>query len=395
MYDFTTWHRRTGIGAEKWEAIERDGVTNPDVVPFSVADMEWETAPEIQQALAEKAVYGCYGYTVASEDYNRAVVEWMQKRHGWKVEPEWLVQSYGVVPAIGTAIQAFTQPGDGVLIQTPVYPPFRNVPKSLGRMVVENPLRCEKGRYEMDFADLEEKAARPEVKLLILCSPHNPVGRVWTREELERLADICNRNQVLVFSDEIHFDFVFPGHSHTVYAALSSACRDNCIIGTAASKSFSLAGLSTSNIVIPNPDLRKAFSTTLLRTAGFFNNYFGLAATQTAYELGEGWLEAMLAEVRGNFEYVKSYLSEKFPSAAVTELEGTYLMWVDFRFLQLEPRELDRFLREEAQLYLNAGDMFGEAGTGFQRINLACPRVCLETAMERLDKAAARKGLPR
>lgn len=300
MYDFTTWHRRMGIGAEKWAALETDGVSDPSVIPFSVADMEWETAPEIQQALAEKAVYGCYGYTVASKEYNDALVNWMKKRHGWSVDPEWLVQSYGVVPAVGVTLQSVTQPGDGVLIQTPVYHPFRNVIVSLGRTVVENPLKYENGRYEMDFDDLEAKAARPDVKLLLLCSPHNPVGRVWTREELMRLAEICNRNHVLVFSDEIHFDFVFSGHSHTVYASLNDTCRDNCIIGTAASKSFSLAGLATSNIIIPNPELRKTFSETLQRTAGFFNNYFGLAATQAAYELGEGWLEAMLTEVWGN-----------------------------------------------------------------------------------------------
>ena len=279
MYDFSTWHRRVGIGAEKWDAIERAGITDPDVIPFSVADMEWETAPEIQQELAEKALYGCYGYTVANEDYQRAVQRWMRVRHNWDIDLDWMVQSYGVVPAIGAAIQAFTRPGDGILIQTPVYPPFRNVPASLGREVVANPLRLTGGRYEMDFDGLEAKAARPNVKMLVLCSPHNPVGRVWTRPELERVAEICLRHGVLVFSDEIHFDFVHAGHSHTVYASLSEACRDNCIIGTAASKTFSLAGLSTSNIIIPNPELRKAYASMQLTTSGFFNNYFGLAAT--------------------------------------------------------------------------------------------------------------------
>lgn len=395
MYDFSTWHRRVGIGAEKWDAIERAGITDPDVVPFSVADMEWETAPEIQQELAEKALYGCYGYTVANEEYQQAVQKWMRIRHSWDIDLDWMVQSYGVVPAIGTAIQSFTRPGDGVLIQTPVYPPFRNVPASLGREVVDNPLKLSGGRYEMDFDDLEAKAARPNVKMLVLCSPHNPVGRVWTRTELERVADICVRHQVMVFSDEIHFDFIHAGHSHTVYATLNEACRDNCIIGTAASKTFSLAGLSTSNIIIPNPELRKAFSAMQLTTSGFFNNYFGLAATKTAYELGESWLEAMLAEVAGNFEYVRSYLAEKFPSVSVSDLEGTYLMWADFRSFGLSPRELDEFFRKDALLFLNAGDMFGPSGEGFQRINLACPRHCLETAMDRLDRAAARRGLPR
>ena len=395
MYDFTTWHRRVGIGAEKWEAIERAGITDPAVVPFSVADMEWETAPEIQQALVEKALYGCYGYTVASEEYNQAVTGWMAKRHGWQVDPAWMVQSFGVVPAIGTAIQAFTQPGDGVIIQTPVYHPFRKVTESLGRQVVENPLKVEAGRYAMDFDDLAEKAARPEVKMLLLCSPHNPVGRVWTRAELERVAEICLEHNVLVFSDEIHFDFIFPGHSHTVYASLSDACRDNCIIGTAASKSFSLAGLCTSNIIIPNPQLRAAFEETMGKTAGFFNNYFGLAATQAAYQYGEGWLEAMLDEVKGNFDYVKAYLGEKFPSVGVTELEGTYLMWVDFRSFGLEGEALRDFFTKEALLFCNDGAMFGEAGAGFLRINLACPRACLEAAMDRLDRAAEKRGLPR
>ncbi|MCI8537812.1 MAG: pyridoxal phosphate-dependent aminotransferase [Oscillospiraceae bacterium] len=395
MYDFSTWHRRVGIGAEKWDAIERAGITDPDVIPFSVADMEWETAPEIQQELAEKALYGCYGYTVANEDYQRAVQRWMRVRHNWDIDLDWMVQSYGVVPAIGAAIQAFTRPGDGILIQPPVYPPFRNVPASLGREVVANPLRLTGGRYEMDFDGLEAKAARPNVKMLVLCSPHNPVGRVWTRPELERVAEICLRHGVLVFSDEIHFDFVHAGHSHTVYASLSEACRDNCIIGTAASKTFSLAGLSTSNIIIPNPKLRKAYASMQLTTSGFFNNYFGLAATKTAYELGESWLEAMLAEVAGNFEYVRSCLREKFPSVWVSDLEGTYLMWADFRSFGLAPRELDEFFSKEALLFLNAGDMFGPGGEGFQRINLACPRRCLETAMDRLDQAAARRGLPR
>ena len=391
MYDFETLRQRRDGSAEKWNAMIRAGNTDPDMIPFSVADMEFLAAPEILDTLREKVEFGVFGYTAPDDSYREAVCRWMERRHRWQIQPEWQIQTSGVVAAIGAAIRAFTQPGDGILIQPPVYPPFRRMIVKNGRTLLENPLKWENGRYVMDFDDLEEKAKK--AKLLLLCSPHNPVGRVWTKEELKKVAEICNRHNILVFSDEIHFDFVYPGHVHTVYATLSEACRENCIVGTAASKSFNLAGLSTSNIIIPNEGLRKQFARQVYLEAGRLNQYFGMAATKAAYEKGAGWLDALLVYLKENESFCRKFLAEHFPEVIVSPLEGTYLLWADFRSFSLDAKSLEQFMTQEAKLFLDEGWIFGAEGEGFERINLACPRRYLQKALERLYQAAQKNGL--
>lgn len=391
MYDFETLRQRRFGGAEKWTALCASSHTDPDIIPFSVADMEFSAAPEIQSALTEQVAFGVYGYTAADDAYREAVCRWMKARHSWNVSPQWLVQTGGVVAGMGHAIRALTRPGDGILIQPPVYPPFHHLVRENGRTLLENPLKWENGRYTMNFDDLEEKAKR--AKMMLFCSPHNPVGRVWTEEELARMAEICNRHHVLVFSDEIHFDFVYPGHRHTVYAGLNEACREHCIIGTAASKSFNLAGLSTSNLIIPNERLRERVKEQAEREAGALNNYFGLGATKAAYEKGAPWLDALLVYLKENEAFCRGFLEEHIPKATVSPLEGTYLLWADFRGFGLEAKEQKRFMQEEAALFLGEGYAFGPAGAGFERINLACPRRYLAAGLSRLKDAAERKGL--
>lgn len=387
MYDFETLKPRRGIGAEKWAGLEELGAEDPNLVPLSVADMEFSAAPRIQEAMGNAASFGVYGYTAADATYRAAVCGWMDRRHGWRVEPEWMFQTYGVLPGINLAIHALTRPGDGVIIQPPVYPPFRKVIENTGRTACLNPLVLTGSGYEMDFDALERLATQPEVKLLLLCSPHNPVGRVWRREELQRVADLCSWHGVTVFSDEIHADFIHPGHIYIPFATLEGESPRRSITGTAASKTFNLAGLSTANIIVPNAALRKALRAKEVGYTGEFTNYFGLTATRVAYESCGDWLDALLPVIRGNYEYCKASLAEKFPSLSVSPLEGTYLLWADFNSLGLDEESLTRFF-ERARLFLSAGGAFGVEGEGFRRFNLACPRRCLVDAMARLSAAA-------
>ena len=395
-FDFETTRRRTDMGAEKWELMkETVGSVPDDLVPFSVADMEFTAAPCIMDAMKRAAEFGTYGYTVADRRYEQAVCGWFRTRHGWAVEPEWLTQTYGVVPAMLFALYAFTKPGEGVVYQPPVYGPFLKCIRGAGRTPLENPLAVRNGRYEMDFDGLEALCARPDVTMLMLCSPHNPVGRVWTRSELERVAGICQKHSVLVFADEIHCDFVYAPHVHTPFASLSPDAARRCVAGTSASKTFNLAGLAPSNIIVPDPDLRSAFREAVMTHAGQFINYFGLAATTAAYEGAAPWLDELKTVLLGNYEYCKQFLAEKFPSVTVYPLEGTYLLWADFRSLGLDGKQLEEFMVRRAGLSLDEGYIFGRGGEGFERINLACPRRYLERAMELLDRAAAEAGLPR
>lgn len=396
MYDFETARRRAGIGAEKWDMMTGlTGYVPENMVPFSIADMEFLTAPEIMDALRQAVEFGEYGYTIADEGYRAAVCGWFARRHGWAVRPEWMVQTYGVVSAMLFALYAFTKPGDKVIYQPPVYGPFRRSIEQTGRVAAPNPLVVKDGRYEMDFDGLEALVSQGDAAMLMLCSPHNPTGRVWTRAELERVSDLCLRHGVLVFSDEIHCDFVYAPHVHIPYATLSAQAAEHCVVGTSASKTFNLAGLANSNILIPNAELRERFAQSVAAHAGEYTNYFGPTATRAAYEKGAPWLEELKTVLWGNYEYCKEFLQKKFPSVKVYPLEGTYLLWADFRSLGLEPKALEEFMLHQAGLCLDEGYIFGAGGEGFERINLACPRRYLETAMEQLDRAAAKAGLKR
>jgi cysteine-S-conjugate beta-lyase len=393
-YDFDTFIPRRYAWSAKWKALYESKFTDPDIVPFSTADMEFRVAPAVEAAVREKADFGIYGYTIPTDEYRKSVCSWMERRHDWKIKPEWMIQTYGVVPAIITAIHALTEKGDGVIIQPPVYFPFHMVVNTNERKLVYNPLKIENGRYVMDYDDLRKKAKDPKTKLLVLCNPHNPVGRVWESEELKELGRICNENGVTVFSDEIHFDFIYKPHKHTVYANLGEEFRENCIVGTAASKSFNLAGLCTSNIIIPSDELRKKFDNQMWADVGMYNNGFGLFATQAAYDCSEEWFDALLEYLDGNRKLCMDFFKENFPSIKVFDLEATYLLWLDCRSFGLNKDALERFMVDEAQFFMDEGYIFGKEGEGYERINIACPRHLLIKGLKRLKSAAAKRGLP-
>lgn len=391
-YNFETARERKGVGASKWDEMRNaDGVYPEHTVPLSVADMEFMSAPEIMETLEDTVKYGMWGYSGPSDAYYEAVKRWMKKQHGWEVQKESVVQTSGVVQGLYTAVRTFTEPGDGVIIQTPVYYPFYRAIKMNGRRVLENPLKLVNGRYEMDFADLEEKAK--EAKMIILCSPHNPVGRVWHREELEQAAEICRNNQVLMLVDEIHADLVYPGHKHVAFGTLEEKYTRNCLIGTAASKTFSLAALMCANFIIPNPDLRERFDARVNLDGCYTYNVFGMNALETAYTRCDGWYEELLTVLKGNYDYFVSFMKEHFPRVWVADLEGTYLVWADFKSFGMDGRELEEFLRDKARLWLDSGYIFGAAADTFERFNIACPRKVLEDALKRLKKAAQEAGI--
>jgi len=394
-YDFTTRVDRRGLGSSKWEMMfaRKPGVS-PDVVPLSVADMELLNPPEIVEGLREFIGKAVLGYTRATPAYTQAVRDWMRTRRGWAIEDDWICLSPGVVPALFDAVNAFTQPGEGVIIMPPVYYPFRVAVEQNGRTVARNPLALVGGEWRIDFDDLEEKARDPRNTLLILCSPHNPVGRVWTRDELERVAEICLRNRVLVISDEIHFDLLMPGVTHTVYATLSDEAARNCVVCTAPSKTFNLAGMQASNIMIPDPALRERFKAQAMTHGGGFQlGILGYKACEIAYTRCGPWLDQFLALLATNHRIVKDFMAQRIPRVTVFPLEGTYLQWLDFRAFGLDAAALESFMVNDAEWFLDEGAMFGEEGAGFERVNLACPTATLQAALDRLYQALQSRRL--
>lgn len=392
-FEFDTIFPREDCGAIKWDiARSSQGIRFKGAVPLSVADMEFKSPPAVRQALKELADFGMWGYSHPTDRCKQAVIGWFRRRHGWTIQPEWIVQSNNVVSALGGAVRAFTQPGDKIIIQTPVYHPFYQAVTDNGRTLVENPLIRDGMDYRMDLDDLVEKAKG--AKMLILCSPHNPVGRVWSREELEGLARICLENGMLVVSDEIHCDLIHNGHEHIPFAALGKEAEQNSIICTSASKSFSFAGLACSNIIIPNETLRGKFSAQMDRDGFGAQSIFGLKAMEAAYRDGEDWFDAMLVYVWDNYLCLKEFLTAHFPKAGISDLQGTYLAWVDLNCLGMTADELQTFLTDEAALFLNDGRKFGEKTcAGFVRVNLACPRRALTEGLDRLLEAAKQRGL--
>ena len=376
-FDFETLN--TGGGVHPFVA-ER-GVTDPNIISYSVAEMRLNLAPCITQGMHDIVDKGCFGYAPPEKArFDAALKAWMQTRHGWDVDPAWAVQTSGVVTAMGIAIRALTEPGDGVIIQPPIYPPFARTVKNNGRTLLENPLREENGRFTMDFEDLREKAK--QAKLLMLCSPHNPVGRVWTEEELKTLGEICLENGLYVVSDEIHFDLDHTGR-HRVLTQAAPELRDRAIICTAPSKTFNLAGNALSNIFIENEDLRRRFEADLNLHCGHYLGTFAYAATTAAYEGGGPWLDALLVHLQENRRVLEAGLKELVPGAVLTPLEGTYLQWVDLSCLGLSQDQLMDKLAS-AQVFVNNGEEFGTAGTGHIRFNLACPTRSIREALDRL-----------
>ena len=360
-----------------------------DILPFWVADMDFRAPAPVIDALKARAEHGIFGYTQVKDDYFAVLQNWFRTRHDWTVERRELILTPGVVFAIATAIRAFTIKGDAVLIQQPVYYPFANMIRQNERVIVDNPLRLIEGRYEIDFADFEQKIIEHRVKLFILCSPHNPVGRVWTRAELEQLAAICLRHNVIVIADEIHEEFVRPGFRHIPFASLSEEAAAITVTCTSPSKTFNLAGLQISNIFIRNAQLRRRFKEELGRTGYDEPNTLGLTGAKAAYEHGAEWLTQLLAYIEENYARTKSFLAAHLPKVKIIEPEGTYLLWLDFSAYGLTDEALNEKIIRDAHLWLDDGPIFGAGGSGFQRINIACPWATLETGLQNLAEAFA------
>lgn len=384
--DFDTVPNRRGTNCFKYDFAREMGMPE-DVLPLWVADMDFPTAPAVLERLHALAEHGIFGYTGVKDAYFSAVHNWYAQRFGWETQRSWLVTTPGVVFAIAIAIRAFTQKGDAILIQQPVYYPFANKVTENDRQLVVNPLVLKNGRYEMDFADMERKIVDYHVKMLLLCSPHNPVGRVWTKEELLRVGEICQKHGVLVVSDEIHADFTYAGHTHRVFASVKSEFADFTITCTAPSKTFNLAGLQNSNIFIPNRQLRHVYKKELSACGCGGTNCMGMAACQAAYEAGADWLEQLKQYLAGNLAYIRQFLREKLPEIALIEPDGTYLVWLDLRKLGLTEQQQRQLIVQDAKLWLDTGTLFGQGGEGFERINIACPRTTIEQAMQRLERA--------
>ncbi|HEX9026463.1 MAG TPA: MalY/PatB family protein [Clostridium sp.] len=391
-YDFETLVSRKNIGASKWNLMSK---VNPDVkdniVPFSVADMEFKNPPQIVDGLKKYIDSSIMGYTESTEEYYKAVCNWMERKHDWKIRKEWIAEFSGVVPALYTIIRALTKEEDNVLIMTPVYYPFYKAITTNNRKVINTELVLCKDHYEINFEDFEEKAKSEKTKLLILCNPHNPVGRVWSEEELKRIGKICLENNVIVVSDEIHFDLIMPGFKHTVFANICEEFANNSVICTAPSKTFNLAGLQTSNIIILNKKIRdKIISERRAAIGNSGLNIFGYKACEIAYNECEDWLDELIKVLAVNKKLVEDFMKKHIPEIKVIDLEGTYLQWLDFRSLEKDHKALEKFMQIEAQFFLDEGYIFGDEGKGFERINLACPTRVLKEALERLLEAVMR-----
>lgn len=384
-YNFDEIIDRKGTNCLKYDFASERG--KPEgVLPLWIADMDFKAPDIVLERLSEIVNHGIFGYSDSKEDYFLVLKNWFEKKFGWKVKEEWLVKTPGIVFAIAAAIHAFTKEGDAVLIQQPVYYPFSETILDNKRKLVNSPLKRTGDRYEIDFEDFEEKIIQEKVKLFIFCSPHNPVGRVWEKDELKRIGEICLKHGVIVVSDEIHSDFVYPGHQHTVFASLSKEISDITITCTAPSKTFNIAGLQISNIFIENPVLREKVKKAIAQTGYSQVNQIGLAACQAAYEGGEEWLEELKEYLAGNIEYTRAFLKEHLPKITLIEPEGTYLLWLDFKAYNLTEEEREELIVKKAGLWLDSGSMFGPDGEGYERINIACPRKTLEKALWQLKE---------
>ena len=381
--DFDKITDRTGTNAIKYDLAEARNKPK-DAISLWVADMDFPTAQCVQKAIAEKAAHGIFGYSRPDSRYYSALKKWFMERHNYKIQDEWVVNTPGVCFALATAIRAFTKEGESVLVQKPVYYPFFNMIKNLNRKVVNNPLELKNGHYEINFKDFEDKIVSEKVKMFILCSPHNPGGRVWKKEELLRISEICLEHNVLVVSDEIHSDITFEGHTHTVYGTLSSDAAENSIICTAPSKSFNLAGLQFSNIIIPNVKLRVEFLRELDKTGYDEPSLMGIVAATAAYSEGAEWFEEAKSYIWKNIQFAKNYIEENCPKIKVIIPEGTYLLWLDFSGFGLSDKEINERVLNKSKVWLDNGSMFGKEGDKFQRINCATPRAILKEALERI-----------
>lgn len=387
-YDFETLLSRKNQGSYKWEQMYGwNPNVGEDVVPLSVADMEIKTAPEIVEGLKDFLDNAILGYTGPYSSFIQAVRNWCETHYGYTFEKEWLINTPGVVNAFYGAVNAFTQEGDCVVIFKPVYYPFSMAIEDNKRNLVNCPLIEKDGHYSIDFEKFEEISKDPKVKLLIFCNPHNPVGRVWTKEELTRVAEICVKNNIIVVSDEIHCDLIMPGNKFTSMMTIKNGIEDRLITCFAPSKTFNLAGLSTSNIIVPNKELREKYFKTLSVMKNTQVNILGYKACEIAYNKCDEWLKQLLQVLNTNQHVVKRFFEENFPKIKAPLIEGTYLMWVNFRTLGLSNEELEKFMHMEAEFFTDEGYIFGNEGSGYERINLAAPTHVIEKALVRLGSA--------
>jgi cystathionine beta-lyase len=384
MYSFDDFIERRNTYSVKWDETERIfGVK--DVLPMWVADMDFKAPAEVLEALVKRVEHGVFGYTSIPASLKQAVCDWMAGKHEWQIDSKWLSFSIGVVPALATSIQAFTSPGDKVIVQTPVYYPFFQLVEKNNRELVLNPLQLTNGKYEMDFADLKEKIKG--AKLLLLCNPHNPGGRVWSKEELTKLGELCLEHNVIVVSDEIHSDLVFSGSRHTPFASISEEFAQNSVTCIAPTKTFNLAGLQSAISIIPNRTLKKQFDNVQQRQGFFTLNTFAVIGTEAAYRHGEQWLNRLLKYIEENVEFTCSFIEKHLPKLKVMKPEATYLVWMDCRKLQKSDLELKQLLLQKGRIAVEPGNKFGEDGSGFIRLNVACTREILQEALKRLATA--------
>ena len=390
-YDFDRIVDRRNTNSLKYDFAKERGY-EANVLPLWVADMDFPTAAPVLDALQSAVSHGIFGYSEVKEDYYEAVSLWFRRHFDWEPRYEWLIKTPGVVFALAMAVRALTEPGDGVLIQTPVYYPFYSVIRDNDRVVVENELLYENGRYQIDFDDFEAKIRDNNVKLFILCSPHNPVGRVWTRPELQRMGEICQKQGVFVASDEIHCDFAYSEHPHTIFNTACPGLTEQTIICTAPSKTFNLAGLQVSNIWIPNADIRRKLNKEMDRSGYSQLNSLGLVAAKAAYESGEEWLLQCKRYLKDNLDFLRDFLSGRIPEIKLVEPDGTYFAWLDCSALGLDALGLKELVANKARLWLDDGYIFGGKSSQFQRVVLACPRKILAQALEQLENAIHNKA---
>jgi cystathionine beta-lyase len=384
-YDFDKRLDRTNKASYKWDqSVKLFG--REDILPLWVADMDFEAPKEVVEAIKHRAGQGVYGYTFRTQAYYDAIVGWLSRRHGWTIQQDWISSSPGIVPALSLMVQAFTEPGDGIIVQSPVYYPFYDVIKMNGRVVVDNPLILEDGYYTIDFEQLTEQA-KAGAKMLLLCSPHNPGGRVWKKEELERIGVICETYNVLVVVDEIHHDLVFSGHKHVPFASLSEALANRSITCIAPSKTFNLAGLQAATIIIPNEQLRQKYNQLLKTLSLHMESFFGITAIESSYTYGDEWLDQLLVYLEGNLNALLAYIHEHLPQVKVIKPEGTYLVWIDCTSISTDPSVLKSLMFEKAGVAFSEGSVFGKQGAGYLRINMACPRSLLIEALEKFSAA--------
>lgn len=384
-YDFDTVWNRLGTNSYKWDLKEGE-------LPMWVADMDFKTAPEIIQAMEERAAHGIFGYTVVPEEWYQAYQDWWKERHHFVIEKEWMMFCSGVVPAISSIVRKMTTPGENVLVQTPVYNIFFSSIVNNGRNILENELVYENGKYHMDFGDLEKKLSNPQTTLMLLCNPQNPAGKIWGREELSRIGELCEKHHVLVVADEIHCDLTVPGKEYTPFASVSEACRNNSITCIAPTKTFNIAGIQTAAVFVPNPVIRHKVNRGINTDEVAEPNVFAVTAAVAAFTKGSRWLDELREYIGENIRYVKEFLEKELPQVRLVPSDATYLLWLDCKKVTDNSDELCRSIREETGLVLSGGRAYGECGNGFLRMNIACPKERLVDGCKRLKKGIENLG---